>query len=193
MPQNYMTYTGHVDWVLLGSCNEPGTFSMIDLRESSNQPPVLAGFESASALPDNLSDDELAAAPENHRFKSACGEMLCVNGWCFVRPTDKTEADFPYHSLAITKRMLCSGGIFVGPRHHQANAMLWRHLRRTPRRHEAAALEVDEARDHGAVIVAAGDARPLEEGGKGVHDVGDGHAGGWEVGGDDVVGWHGCT
>ncbi len=88
---------------------------MIDLSKTSKQPPVLAGFESASALPDNLSEEDLASAPDNRRFKSACGEMLCVNGWCFVRPTDKTETDFPYHSLAVTKRMLCPGGLFAGP------------------------------------------------------------------------------
>jgi hypothetical protein len=114
-PSFSVTYTGHVDWVLLGSCNEPGSNVVIDLNSDSGQPSVLAGFECAAPLPENLSKSEVQDAPENHRFKVACGEMLCANGWCFCRPTDKSEADWPYYSVAITKRMLTPGAIFVGP------------------------------------------------------------------------------
>ena len=115
MPRFHVTYTGHVDWVLLGSCDEPGTNVVIDFNVTSEQPSVLAGFECAAPLPDDLDGPALQGAPENRRFKAACGEMLCANSWCFVRPTDRNEIDWSFHSIAITKRMLTPGAIFVGP------------------------------------------------------------------------------
>eukprot|EP00292_Cryptomonas_paramecium_P008209 CAMPEP_0113685182 /NCGR_PEP_ID=MMETSP0038_2-20120614/14504_1 /TAXON_ID=2898 /ORGANISM="Cryptomonas paramecium" /LENGTH=280 /DNA_ID=CAMNT_0000605189 /DNA_START=52 /DNA_END=890 /DNA_ORIENTATION=- /assembly_acc=CAM_ASM_000170 len=115
MSKHSITYTGNVEWVLEGSCGEPGSNAFFDLSPESKQPPILAGFESASPLPEGLTEEELHAAPENPRLQACCGEMLCVNGWCFIRPTDKKETFWPYKSLAVTRRMICPGGIFIGP------------------------------------------------------------------------------